>query len=230
MLGPKDEGLDVDASRLASDFDSESKYQNSLLLDSYPTDPSQHTAYAENQDGKNSSVSQQKPLPPPSSSSFLPSLSMNNYYYSGSESESEDPRSRDGEILRHPEKKNRRGQRARQQIAELKYGEKAKHLQTLKDEQKQSQKERGRKNGGWDPRKGAVEEYAASRNSASNGKREVAGAHKLHKGLRSSGVRRAKPEAEDAAEEKIHPSWEAARRKKMEMKSQSFAGKKIVFD
>ncbi|RMD39672.1 hypothetical protein DV735_g5456, partial [Chaetothyriales sp. CBS 134920] len=73
---------------------------------------------------------------------FLPSLGMAGYI-SGSDSET----GGDGATTGPRPRKNRRGQRARQHIAELKYGQKAKHLQN----------QAGQVHTDWDVRRGAVD-------------------------------------------------------------------------
>lgn len=78
--------------------------------------------------------------------SFLPSLTMGGYW-SGSESGAEDM----GDIDIAP-RKNRRGQRARQQIAEKKFGSNAKHLQNGKQAAG-----KGGRDDGWDMKRGAKE-------------------------------------------------------------------------
>lgn len=139
----------------------------------------------------------------PTSSAFLPALSTS--YLPGSESEASD--------LDEAPRKNRRGQRARQKIAELKHGEKAKHLE--KQEQKQ----------GWDPKRGAVSnDRRGGRRSQQTGENAIPLGKK-----KTEGDRR-----DDKGE--LHPSWQAAKlakEKKMikiDLRAPLGAGKKVVFD
>lgn len=196
--------------------------------------------------------------------SFLPSL-MHGGYYSGSETDDDDgPNGYDPDkayaAAAVQPRKNRRGQRARQAIAEKKHGARAKHLLKAKgadgvhgDRQRfiasgrTDTKDRGR-NDGWDPKRGAVgssydrgskgargarppnrserrNELTGDRNSASKSTRE---------NFAPLGAK-ARTGRNDLAgkSEKLHPSWEAARKRKMESASTgpgSFAGKKITFD
>ncbi|RMZ86725.1 hypothetical protein DV736_g6050, partial [Chaetothyriales sp. CBS 134916] len=137
---------------------------------------------------------------------FLPSLGMTGYY-SGSDSETTD----DGPTGSRP-RKNRRGQRARQQIAELKYGKKAKHLQNQVGD-------KGR-HADWDARRGAVDR--------SQGRR-----YDIKSGRRSAGPvadEKLKPKTRDDSGP-LHPSWQAAKQRKQQHAGQaSFAGKRITFD
>ncbi|KAI9756204.1 MAG: hypothetical protein M4579_003944 [Chaenotheca gracillima] len=166
------------------------------------------------------------PTPPPSKSqrskpkptstgdsAFLPSLMMSGYW-SGSES------AEDVEEEIQP-RKNRRGQRARREIWEQKYGSKANHVQ------------KGSRDQGWDPRKGATDGHdrngrqrgawsgSGSRPSASGRPSAVTGANDVEVGKRR--------EAEKA-EQPLHPSWIAAKKAKEQKKPTAFQGKKVVFD
>ena len=156
----------------------------------------------------------------PTSSAFLPALS-HAAYFSGSESEASDL---DEDVA---PRKNRRGQRARQKIAELKFGQKAKHL------------EKAQRNAGWDPKRGAV----------SDDKRQRKGKPMTGRGPQQSGTN-AEPlgDRNDKKDRKIglgvkrddkgelHPSWQAAkmakesRKLKIDLSGGKTAGKKVVFD
>ncbi|KAK5136782.1 hypothetical protein LTR08_002078 [Meristemomyces frigidus] len=157
-------------------------------------------------------------------SAFLPSLTMGGYI-SGSGS---DP---DSDIDVAP-KKNRRGQRARQQIAEKKFGQKAKHLQKPPAEQPTQ-----RRNEGWDAKRGATDGRGHDRRG---GRSDGAGQSRVGASVRASGAptgMNAQPVGEKKVDHRddggaIHPSWEAAKRAK-ERKEQgavAFQGKKITFD
>lgn len=151
-------------------------------------------------------------------STFLPSLSAVGYI-SGSESEAEDL---DEEVA--PQKKNRRGQRARQQLWEKKYGKGAKHLAKQKND----------RNAGWDAKRGAVD---------GDGGRGKNGKFGIDRGGFKSGGRG--PQATDANTVelgkkknhrddggKLHPSWEAAKlaKEKSKLGNVQFQGKKVTFD
>lgn len=160
------------------------------------------------------------------STSFLPSLSMGGYY-SGSESGDDD----DFDQVRGPalpkERKNRRGQRERQRLAEMKFGKDAKHLQN-------QQKQMDSKNSGWDAKRGAVDgaRYDPRQKRFAKGSfvrvRGPTGANGEavvgDRSTRSSKPTTKKPEGP------MHPSWEAARKRKQETGKVAFAGKKITFD
>ncbi|CAG5141306.1 uncharacterized protein ALTATR162_LOCUS909 [Alternaria atra] len=157
----------------------------------------------------------------PTSSAFLPALS-HAAYFSGSESEASDL-----DVDTAP-RKNRRGQRARQKIAEMKFGAKAKHL------------EKAQQNVKFDPKRGAV---------AGDGKRQRRG-KPMGPGLQQSGSN-AEPlgKKDDKKDRKmglgvkrddkgeLHPSWQAAKMAKESKKLKiDVAGKgppqgnKVVFD
>jgi hypothetical protein len=150
---------------------------------------------------------------------FLPSLSIGGYY-SGSDSEDDADR-RHGPALPKP-RKNRRGQRARQQIAELKYGENAKHLGRQKPQDARS--------AGWDAKRGAVDQRNPlndrfRKRSVPQKRMEDPSTARAGRTLNSD-----KPKSRDDRGP-IHPSWEAAKRRKMQDQTQaSFQGKKITFD
>lgn len=151
--------------------------------------------------------------PPPTkakASSFIPSLSVGYVAGSGSEPES------DIEELA-PAKKNRRGQRARQQIAEKKYGAKAKHLEKQKND----------RSSGWDAKRGATDGSRGKKSGMGGGRGGYGQGH---------GAPSREPPAPPKKKHKddegpIHPSWAAAKAAK-EKKSApvAFAGKKISFD
>ncbi|OCK78729.1 Bud-site selection protein [Lepidopterella palustris CBS 459.81] len=143
----------------------------------------------------------------PTKSTFIPSLSMGGYW-SGSDSGSEDDLSADDNKPR----KNRRGQRARQQTWEKKFGAKAKHLEAQKN------KDRAK---GWDAKRGA---------QADDWRR---GRRKLRPRFASDANQielkpRRPPKKDDAGP--LHPSWEAAKAAKEKKTNAAFQGKKIVFD
>lgn len=156
---------------------------------------------------------------PVSQTAFLPSLSMGGYY-SGSESEDERTQYH-GPALPKP-RKNRRGQRERQKLAELKHGKNAKHIgkKAARDD----------RSAGWDPKRGATHEGDHPRDRTRKG-----GHSQNASGSKSTTTQsqptRAKQQNLRDDQGPIHPSWEAAKRRKMQDQQQaSFQGKKITFD
>ncbi|KAJ2906510.1 hypothetical protein MKZ38_001491 [Zalerion maritima] len=147
-------------------------------------------------------------------------------YVSGSESEA-------SEIDVAPAmRKNRRGQRARQQIWEKKHGQRAKHV--LKEQEKAIND----RNKGWDPRRGAVEE-GSGRGVWKDGKRpfDRKNANKTDGASASGGnaieVKPREPKKDIKKRDdvgKLHPSWEAKKLAKEKQAQVAFQGKKIVFD
>lgn len=184
-------------------------------------------------DDEDDSMDDRPPPPKPKASAFVPSLSVGYIAGSGSEPES------DFEDLA-PAKKNRRGQRARQQIAEKKFGAKAKHLENPKNDRNQ----------GWDAKRGATDGARGKRGADSGrggrggfgGGRGGFGGHGGRGGsFGGSGAPAGRFTGGDAPappkkkhnddEGPLHPSWAAAKLAK-EKKSVPvvFAGKRISFD
>ncbi|TLD06151.1 uncharacterized protein PgNI_08894 [Pyricularia grisea] len=131
-------------------------------------------------------------------------------YISGSEEAS------DVDVAPAP-RKNRRGQKARQALAEKKYGDKAKHLGKQKE-------------AGWDSKRGAVD--------AGDGKPRKRGVRNpLQQKRDGEGSRGPKQEEVKKPEKKsrdddgpLHPSWLAKKKAKQAQENASFQGKKITFD
>ncbi|KAF2624573.1 Bud-site selection protein [Macroventuria anomochaeta] len=164
----------------------------------------------------------------PSTSTFLPGLS-HAAYFSGDESASS---------LDEKPRKNRRGQRARQKIAEAKYGKAAKHIE--KNERKQ----------GWDAKRGAVSSNAKpgnrkDRRAAEKGMKAKGGRGPVISGENAAPLGKRRGEGEKIAEKKgpkkddtgpLHPSWAAAKaakeskKLKIDLGGAKSAGKKITFD
>ena len=156
--------------------------------------------------------------PPIKANTFLPSLAMGGYW-SGSESA---PDTSDEEAAKIRPRKNRRGQKARRTLWEKKYGSGANHVK----------KSTQGRDSGWDPRKGAQAEETGSRsNYRSKGKPR---GKEKENGKTQSAQRGNRPNRKERRSgsdtKKIHPSWEAAKRKQEEKKVPEFQGKKIVFD
>ena len=159
------------------------------------------------------------PTPVSKSAAFLPSLTLGGYI-----SDSDSDHSVASEA---PEpRKNRRGQRARRQIWEKKFGHNAKHLQRQAGSQDRDR--------GWDPRAGARPAHDRIK-----GKREKAQApiRRGRAGPLSSGANadpiKTRPIKGESKEKQaagpLHPSWEAAKRAKEATKGVAFQGKKLVF-
>ncbi|GAP87056.1 putative NADH-ubiquinone oxidoreductase kDa subunit [Rosellinia necatrix] len=176
-------------------------------------------------------------------STFLPSLMGG--YVSGSESAS------DVDVA--PQRKNRRGQRARQAIWDKKFGEKAVH----------HQKEKDSRNSGWDMKRGAVEGDGASkpwkkgiqnpfeknnvhpdrqqqmhghggRQDKGRGPRDAQGGRQSRQHDRSIGPQADKPKPRPPPTRDdtgpLHPSWAAAKKSKEGNQKVEFQGKKVTFD
>lgn len=170
---------------------------------------------------------------PRASASFLPSLTMGGYW-SGSDSDAEDnPDLSENDVA---PRKNRRGQRARQQIWEKKFGQGAKHL---KDPPKGGASNgRGSRDDGWDMKRGAQESGASRGGRYEPAWKKSKGSGAKSVGASASGgnatqvVQRAgRKQKVDNADKPLHPSWEAARRaKEKKVETGTFAGTKVVFD
>lgn len=159
----------------------------------------------------------------PTKSAFIPSLTTG--YISGSGSDI------DSDIDTAP-RKNRRGQRARQLLAEKKFGNKAKHLQ---DGHSAANKDRSN---GWDAKKGATDSSRGFGRGGSRGGRGGRGGGSGgfgERGGRSGGD--TGPRREEAPKPKhrddegaLHPSWAAAKKAKEAKVAAPFQGKRITFD
>lgn len=140
---------------------------------------------------------------------YLPSLMGG--YVSGSESEASD-------IDVAPTRKNRRGQRARQAIAEKKFKDKAKHLA----------KEKASRDDGWDLKRGAV-----GTNEKTPWKKGVRIPFEKKHGHSDGGEkepRRPKAPTKKDNEGPLHASWEAKKKAKEAQESAVYQGKRVVFD
>ena len=168
----------------------------------------------------------------PTSTTFLPSLTTTGYI-SASDSEASDV-----EGLQQ-QRKNRRGQKARQALWEKKFGSNARHIA-------QGKGKKGRDDG-WDPKKGATEsKIKGNAGGVENGKGSGNGrgrgpassgansdpvsASRQRPGFKESSTS-AKDKAKALADKPLHPSWEAARKaKEAKAAMPSFQGKKVIFD
>lgn len=136
----------------------------------------------------------------------LPSLMGG--YLSDSQSEASD-------IDVAPARKNRRGQKARQAIAEKKFKDQAKHLA----KQKQSRDD------GWDLKRGAV--GGDARTPWKKGIRAP-----LERGAAGGERESRRPKAPRHADNEgpLHASWEAAKKAKEAQETAVFTGTRVVFD
>lgn len=151
-----------------------------------------------------------------SNSTFIPSLMGG--YWSGSESAEED------DLTERKARKNRRGQQARRQLWEKKYGRKANHLSSKNRDQD------------WDSRNGARSSDDRGKRGRGRGRGYERGPvpnQRSNDGGHGSGansnpvVARVRAKKEDGP---LHPSWEAAKKAKEQKKNVAFQGKKVVFD
>lgn len=148
----------------------------------------------------------------------LPEL-MGGYYSGGSEDDSDDDGNiRNDEIAKRqmsnkPERKNRRGQRARRKIWEQKYGTKAKHIQREFEKQRESKRKRQEE----------FEERVAKRAAREVEERKAMAEYR--DSLKSQPIKEVK---KSHLEE--HPSWLAKKQAEQKEKNAKFMGKKVVFD
>lgn len=193
----------------------------------------------------------------PRSTIFLPSLTMGGYISdSGSDSAVSDPFSLSGNAT-PKRRKNRRGQQERRQIWEKKYGGNANHFKG-QDQQQQRKHDQGWDSqkgatgvGGNDRgKRGKGRGRGRVVDASSGSSNRTARARAAGKGrvgpIRSGAngdpvqARRGGNQGHDAsakgnqtpaaaANTPLHPSWEAAKRKKEANKNVAFQGKKVVF-
>ncbi|MCJ1245371.1 hypothetical protein MMC30_002575 [Trapelia coarctata] len=160
-------------------------------------------------------------FPAPKTTTFLPSLTA--AYWSNSDSATSDPDSDAGEIQ---PRKNRMGQQARRALWEKKFGAKANHIKLQSQSQNRDQ--------GWDARKGA--QGGDERGLRGRGKGRGSGGRRRPPNVKGASGANSDPLGErrgKKGEEKegpLHPSWEAAKKKKEAKVMPAFEGRKIVFD
>ncbi|EDK42052.1 hypothetical protein LELG_00230 [Lodderomyces elongisporus NRRL YB-4239] len=160
----------------------------------------------------------------------LPALATG-YYSGGSDDEDEIGDVDNDRVVKEltQQRKNRRGQRARQKIWEKKYGSKAKHI--VKDKERiQNEREIRQKEYEERQRKRELKaKLLAEKQKPTGSNMEPLGERKSRSanGTRTAvGVVGAAP----AAEKLLHPSWEAKKQAEAKMKNVKFQGKKITFD
>ncbi|KAG8804788.1 hypothetical protein FRC19_000489 [Serendipita sp. 401] len=150
-------------------------------------------------------------------SSFLPSLAIGFKEGGSNASEWSDDDALDEDNLDITPRKNRRGQRARKAIWEKKYGKNANHL-----------KQQGMDNGGRPPvkhylAKGQKHAPKSVRGIGSSSRTSYATVSKQNS---SKSIGKGNAKKEDVP---LHPSWEAAKRRKSQPMILPASGKKIVF-
>lgn len=184
------------------------------------TEPNSHTPSPPPKKPKTKTKATQ-PAAPPTSTTFLPSLSMGGYV-SGSESESDaqDPDDDAGA----PRRKNRMGQQARRALWEKKFGQRANHVKKQKKDEKTS------RDSGWDLRRGATDPEGDRRKK--RGKRGFGGGDGRMDKMQqrhSAAAPKKKPQEDNKP---LHPSWEAKRKSKEQQQpsTAAFQGKRVVFD
>jgi hypothetical protein len=233
--------------RLASDSSSDSEGEESGIFEAQSKPPNGTNQSSKLADDISLSASPPPPPVPKSSTraakatpkptgttTFLPSLMMGGYY-SGSDSDDGGDGFHDSrnDPLQPKQRKNRRGQRARQEIAEKKYGKNANHLK------KAAAKEARSRDAGWDAKKGATEERGRGRDFGNrmgrrnNGRKPTGPNGDAVVGRRDFGARRDRVETKAKENEgPLHPSWEAAKKRKEQSlgTTQAFRGKKVTFD
>ena len=157
----------------------------------------------------------------------LPQL-MNGYYSGDEESEASDIDEAEAKLVREqtamPQKKNRRGQRARRRIWAQKYGREANHVQK---EIQEKQAEREKRQREYEER---VEKRAAKQaklDKVNANLIPIANAKRMgmNNGVTASATPVVKPNVNEN-----HPSWVAKKQAEEKLKNAKFAGKKITFD
>lgn len=221
LADSEDDSFQGFSSEEAQETEPEPEYKKHFLsVEALPETSSAFEADSESDNESLTAPSQsksknRKDTNPTTSSSFIPALS-HAAYVSGSESEASDI---DVDVA---PRKNRRGQRARQKLAEAKFGAKAKHL------------EKAGRNQGWDAKRGAVLDDKRGRSNRGGAPRgrgpQQSGGNAEPLGQKQSGgVKR-----DDKGE--LHPSWQAAKaakeskKLKIDIKGAKAPGKKVVFD
>lgn len=150
----------------------------------------------------------------------LPELATG-YYSGGSDDESDID---DDKVVKEvtTQRKNRRGQRARQKIWEQKYGKEAKHI---KNERARIANEREQRQMEYEERQKKREAKAALLAAPTGTNLAPLGERKPRETASPSPVPPAGPVAE-----KVHPSWEAKKKEEERLRNIKYAGKKITFD
>ncbi|CAB4256901.1 Bud22p [Maudiozyma barnettii] len=153
-----------------------------------------------------------------------------NGYYSGDDEEASDLDEHEEKLVRAqteaPEKKNRRGQRARRRIWAQKYGREANHVQREIEEKKNEREKRQRE---YEER---VEKRAAKQAKSDKVNANlipIANAKKMGGNYSSSDTVGKETFVVKSVNEN-HPSWVAKIQAEEKLKNAKFSGKKITFD
>ncbi|KAK6456372.1 Bud-site selection protein [Scheffersomyces xylosifermentans] len=150
----------------------------------------------------------------------LPQLASG--YFSGGSDDEDDDIDNDKVVKEiTTQRKNRRGQRARQKIWAKKYGKEAKHI---KSEREQLASEREQRQKEYEERC-RKRELKAKLAAPSGSNVEPLGDRKSR-----SSTPTVAPQVPVVQEAKMHPSWEAKRIAEEKLKNVKFQGKKITFD
>lgn len=154
---------------------------------------------------------------------LLPQLAMG-YYSGGSDDDMSDYDADKDQVVNEAttQRKNRRGQRARQKIWEKKYGSAAKHVQVARTKEL-NEREQKRLEYEERCRKRAEKSQPTGSNIAPLGERKPNQTGDTIALEVSSNV--PKPSTNS-----VHPSWEAKRLAEEKLKNTKFTGKKITFD
>ncbi|EMG48941.1 BUD22 Bud site selection protein 22 [Candida maltosa Xu316] len=147
----------------------------------------------------------------------LPELASG--YFSGG-SDDEDDADNDKVVKElTTQRKNRRGQRARQKIWAQKYGKEAAHIkkniQRVASEREQRQLEYEERQRKREMKAKMLEEKQTGANALPLGERKAA---------------QPQLQSQPVEPKSIHPSWEAKQKEKEKLKNITFQGKKVVFD
>lgn len=182
-----------------------------------------HTGHKKNSSSSDDDDSdkEKSTLNDPFFSTELPTLASG--YISGSDDEDNYDYDNDAQVKSiTSERKNRRGQRARRRIWELKYGRKANHV--IKEKQ-DYQAKREQKQKDFEAREAKRKEKALKQAHAgieAPSQRIVPNEKGSFNAKTSTGAKR-----KETADGPLHPSWEA---KKKQKASAQFEGKKVKFD
>ncbi|RMJ27179.1 Cellular morphogenesis protein [Aspergillus sp. HF37] len=211
-----------DARLAPSDSDSEAEEANipPPQHTDTDTDPTSHTPSPPPKKPKTKAKATQ-PAAPPTSTTFLPSLSMGGYF-SGSESES-DAEDLDDDAAA-PRRKNRMGQQARRALWEKKFGQRANHVK------KQKKDENASRDRGWDLRRGATGPEGDRRKTRGKGGVGGGGGDGRMDKMQQRHSAAAPKRNVQEDNKPLHPSWEAKRKSKEQPSTAAFQGKRVVFD
>ncbi|KAI5963881.1 BUD22 [Candida theae] len=148
----------------------------------------------------------------------LPELAQG-YYSGGSDDESDDVDNDDVVKSITQQRKNRRGQRARQKIWAQKYGKEAKHIVKNRERVQSERETRQREYEERQRKRELKAQLLAEKQKPTGANTEPLGERKFRE-----------LSATPTEDKKIHPSWEAKKLAEEKLKNVKFQGKKITFD